>query len=94
LDKQPYLAIEVEFTLHSAPPECNPRNQVFVQHPAGSMFFLRATFNEYQKPVHADRDLRWPDPSEYRSKLARLIANMVYTAELNSLDDNIPTFCA
>lgn len=90
LYKQPYLAIHIGYTVHSVRPDINQNTQELVMLPMiSSDTFLRVAFM-WTEPVYAEQQV-WPDSSEYRGKLAHLIANMVANAELDSLEDSIPT---
>jgi hypothetical protein len=90
LDRRPYLAIEIGYTVHSNIPDCDQATQEVVPLPGNVRAYARIGFL-LERPVFSSMEQRWPPPSEYRPKVARMLANMIGTAELNSLDDAIPT---
>lgn len=93
-DQRPYLSLTIGFTLHNNRPEFNPDNQELISLQAGPWAFIRVGFIQTQSNPVSDRE-EWPNPLEYRNKVARLIANMVSNAELLSLDDAVPSvICA
>lgn len=44
----------------------------------------------WEHPADTGCDLDWPQPREYRGKLAKMLVNMVATAEINISEDAIP----
>ena len=83
-DRQPYLAIEVGFIVCQDKPGSILDSQELVALPEyGPATFLIATFVSV-KPVNAPAGQIWPDHSEFRQKLAKMIGNMVCTAELSN----------
>lgn len=88
-DRRPYLAVHLSFTLHRDPPDSDraTRDLVVLKIDAGAPFLCIGFLSD--PPMHVDRDLSWPHPSEYRGKLAQAIAKMVTIAvKLNGLDDS------
>lgn len=90
-ERHPYLGIEIGYVIRHERPEYDSNTQELVLLPLGAnAVFLLVGFL-WEQPVFADREQIWPHPSEYRNKLARMVANMVANAELASLDDTVPT---
>lgn len=83
-DSQPYLAIHVSFIVCQVKPASISDSHVLVPLPEhGPATFLLVTFVSTD-PLNAPAGQAWPDPSEYRQKLAKMIGNMVSTAELSN----------
>lgn len=91
-EQRPYLSIRAEFTLHRDRPARDQATQELVEMPAciEARYMLVGNFEEQLLGEHQDQRASWPQPSEYRNKLARMIANMVSTSDLNALDDTVP----
>ena len=79
-DRRPHLAIHINFTLHRDRPDFESATQDLVTLPIDTATpFLCVGFLS-DPPMHTDRDLSWPHPSEYRDKLTQAIAKMVSVA--------------
>jgi|JI10StandDraft_1071094.scaffolds.fasta_scaffold311565_2 hypothetical protein len=79
-DSRPYLAVHISFTLHRDRPDSDRTSQDLLVLPIDAVTpFLCIGFLS-DPPMHTDRDLSWPHPSEYRTKLAHAIAKMVTAA--------------
>lgn len=89
-EQQPFLSMQVCFSLHTDKPACNRESQELMLLPGESGCFILTGFTSIQS-VHASREYEWPQPSEYRGKVARMIANMVACAELPALNAPLPT---
>jgi hypothetical protein len=92
-DQRPYVAIEVGFSLWAEKPPVNRERQELLVVPAtrmGRSFLLIGFIGETVVPYDQAKDLL--ADTGYRNKLAKMIANMVATAELASLDDSPLTF--
>jgi len=78
--RRPQLAIHINFSLHRDRPDFESATQDLVTLPiATATPFLCVGFLS-DPPMHTDRDLSWPQPSEYRHKLTQAIAKMVSVA--------------
>lgn len=79
-DRRPHVAIHINFTLHRDRPDFEKATQDLVTLPIDTATpFLCVGFLS-DPPMHTDRDLNWPLPSEYRDKLTQAIAKMVSVA--------------
>lgn len=89
---QPYLAVHIGYTVHSTAPDYDPETQEAVAIPTGGApLFIRVGFLWTQPVFDPAREQAWPAPAEYRNQIARMLANMVATAELQNLDARVPT---
>lgn len=88
----PYFSIEVGFVLCRDNPDSEKRSQEVVYMPLGgeAQYILVTFLHEQLVNARPEERPNWPQPEEYRNKLARLVANMVATAELSSLADPVP----
>jgi len=92
LDQRPYVAIEVGFSLWADKPPFNADRQELRIIPAtrtGRSFLLVGFLGETPVPIAQSEELL--ADTRYRSLIAGMLANMVATAELSSLDDSLPT---
>ena len=91
-DDRPYAAIEIGFSLWNVEPSVNPELQVLHMMPdsrTGRSYLLIGFIQETVVP-RREAEFLLADTS-YRGKIAKMIANMVATAELISLADDPPT---
>lgn len=79
-DRRPHLAIHMNFTLHRDPPHFDCATQDLVVLPPGIPTPYLCVGFLSDPPMFADHNLSWPQPSEYRNKLAQAIAKMVTVA--------------
>lgn len=90
LKNQPYLSLNIGFTVHQNKPDFDPNKQILVPLQPNANRFVRVGII-YDQAVGEGELPAWPRQNEYLGKLARLIANMVLNAELSSLEDPTPT---
>lgn len=77
---RPHLAIHISFTLHRDRPDsvCTTQDLVVLPIDSATPFMCVGFLSD--PPMHTDRDLNWPRPSEYRNRLTQAIAKMVSVA--------------
>lgn len=91
LDQHLYLDIDVQYTIfrNVSFKISVSDNQILVSLPNQNtqlvVEFIRT------RPEITDQ-ASWPEPDKYKRKIAEILANMVETAELESLDDDVPKF--
>jgi len=90
LDKAPYRSIDIMFAIRREPFDLNQDNQLVVRIPGNAFLLAQVTFN-WDRPMNADDNYGWPDQSQYRPKIAHMIANMIALAELRDLSSAVPT---
>ena len=85
LNKTPYLSIDIMFAVRHGPFDINQDNQLVVLIPGRTNQYAHVIFN-WERPMDADKNNSWPDKSQYRPKIAHMIA----LAELRDLSSTVP----
>jgi len=91
LDQRPYLSLTIGYSFRNAPPVVTADQECILFSRGNLSLYVVIGFINTSSSDKNVGDNYWPDPKQYRPKIAQMVVNMAFMSQLENLSDAIPS---